>query len=424
MEAEQALSLADSLIYNVTKQHISTLQSEILRGSWSSQTYETIAENCYCSEAHIKFVGKSLWDLLSQCLGEKVTKKNVKAILERKYQQLSKQNYAVEERSQYLVEDKYTFDQSDTSKNLELELPEGQVKLDSKFYLSRQNIENACYQTIIKPGSLIRIKAPKQMGKTSLMMRILDFCDRNEYKTAIVDFKLADSKIFKDLDLLLRWFCLSITRKLAIENKLDSYWDDLFGSKVSGTDYLEQYLLPAINSPLVLAIEEIDRIFNYPEIADDFLSLLRAWHEEAKNNDIWQKLRLILVHSTEVYLPLNINQSPFNVGLPIEIPEFNQQEILELAQRHHLNWDSDTVTRLMNIVGGHPYLVRVAFYHLAKEEIALPKFIELATTEAGFFSNHLRRHNSTLATTTPVGRSFSKSNRFFCFYSFGFYYFL
>ena len=49
--------------------------------------------------------------------------------------------------------------------NIELELPEGQVKLNSPFYLERPPIETTCYQTIINSGSLIRIKAPRQMGK-------------------------------------------------------------------------------------------------------------------------------------------------------------------------------------------------------------------------------------------------------------------
>jgi hypothetical protein len=55
----------------------------------------------------------------------------------------------------------------------EPELPRGQVELASAFYVERKGIEDRCYEAIAKPGSLIRIKAPRQMGKTSLMARIL-----------------------------------------------------------------------------------------------------------------------------------------------------------------------------------------------------------------------------------------------------------
>ena len=400
MELQQGLSLADHLICDRTGHHISTLQTEIFRGAWQNQTYETIAEKCYCSEAHIKFVGKSLWDLLSQSLSEKVTKKNFRAALERKHQQQEDQlTKEVETESETIPVN--TELEKDSSKlinpnQVELELPEGQVKLGSVFYVERPPIENICYQTILKPGSLIRIKAPKQMGKSSLMTRILEYAAQKHCHTVVLDLRLADSKIFKDLDLFLRWFGVSIGRKLSLPNQIEQYWDDLFGSKTCCTDYFENYLLAKIEPIVVLAIEEIDRIFSYGDLADDFYGLLRAWHEEGKNNHIWQKLHLVLVHSTEVYLPLDINQSPFNVGLAIELPEFTADQVLDLAQRHNLDWNSENVQQLMAMIGGHPYLVRVALYHLAQKNITLQQFLEKAPTEAGFFSNHLRRQRSYL----------------------------
>ena len=111
--------------------------------------------------------------------------------------------------------------------------------------------------------------------------------------------------------------------------------------------YFEEYLLPTINKPLTLGLDEVDKIFEYPEIYRDFFGLLRALHEEGKRREIWKRLQLIIVHSTEVYVPLDINQSPFNVGLSIELPEFNRQQILDLAQRHQLNWNDTEVDKLM-----------------------------------------------------------------------------
>jgi len=46
----------------------------------------------------------------------------------------------------------------------------------------------------------------------------------------------------------------------------------------------------------------------------------------------------------------------------------------------------------MAMVGGHPYLVRVALYHIAREEITLQRLLQSAPTEAGFYGEHLRRH--------------------------------
>nr|WP_228056052.1 AAA-like domain-containing protein [Microcoleus sp. LEGE 07076] len=273
----------------------------------------------------------------------------------------------------------------------EPELPGGQVDVASQFYVERQPIEERCYQTILQPSALIRIKAPRQMGKTSLMARILHHGVSQGYCTVPLTFQLVDKGIFANLDKFLKWFCAYVGRELHLANQLDDYWDEIFGSKVNCKDYFEKYILPQIDSPLILGLDEIDRVFQYPDIAEDFLGLLRAWHEESKRRDIWKKLRLIVVHSTEVYIPMNINQSPFNVGLPVELPEFNPQQIQDLAARHNLNWSDAEVGELMAIVGGHPYLVRVALYHISRSDLTLDELKETAASDAGIYSDHLRR---------------------------------
>lgn len=270
------------------------------------------------------------------------------------------------------------------------ELPEGSVSLDSAFYVERPPIEERCQETIVQPGALIRIKAPRQMGKTSLMARILHYAQQQGYRPVSLSFQLADSAIFEDLTKFLRWFCVNVGRGLQLPNKLAYYWDDEFGNKISCKDYFENYLLSEISSPLVLGLDEVDLVFPYPQIADDFFGLLRAWHEEAKYRDIWKKFRLVVVHSTEVYIPLNVNQSPFNVGLPIELPEFSQPQVNELVQRHGLNWHPSQVEQLMATIGGHPYLVRLALYHMARQDTTLSQLLATAPTEAGLFKDHLR----------------------------------
>jgi len=98
------------------------------------------------------------------------------------------------------------------------------------------------------------------------------------------------------------------------------------------------------------------------------------------------------VHSTEVYIPMNINQSPFNVGLPVELPEFTSEQVQDLARRHGLNWNATQVEQLMAMVGGHPFLVRLALYNIARQDMTLEALLQSAPTEAGLYGDHLRRH--------------------------------
>ena len=271
------------------------------------------------------------------------------------------------------------------------ELPEGQVSLASFFYVERPPIESDCFETVAQPGALIRIKAARQMGKTSLMARTLHHAASLDYLTVSLSFQLADGSIFSDLDNLLRWFCSAVTWKLKMRDRVADSWS-IPGSKLRCTDYFESYLLAEIDRPLALALDEVDLVFQHLAVAADFFSMLRSWHEIAKNQEPWKRLRLIVVHSTEAYIPLNINESPFNVGLPIDLPDLTPAQVLDLARRHGLDWSSFEVDRLMAFVGGHPFLVRLAQYHLARGTLSLDELLIEGPTEAGLYGDHLKRH--------------------------------
>lgn len=294
----------------------------------------------------------------------------------------------------------------------EPELPSGQVRLASAFYIERSPYEELCYKEIGVPGALIRIKAPRQMGKTSLMARILYIAKDLGYRTVPLSFQHADAAVFTSLDRLLKWFCSRISRKLHLSERIDDRWSDYFGSKDNCTAYFEDCLLCEPERPLMLGLDEVDRVFQYPKIADDFFSLLRAWYEEAgygdSNSQLWQNLRLVVVHSTEVYVPLNVNQSPFNVGLPIELPDFNPMQVRDLAQRHGLNWCAERIEPLMGLVGGHPYLVRLALYYIAQHQLSWEEFLATAATEAGLYGDHLRRHLWSLQNHPELAKALAK----------------
>jgi hypothetical protein len=283
------------------------------------------------------------------------------------------------------------------------------VALDSPFYVERPPIEWDCYNEIREPGALIRIKALRQMGKTSLMNRILAQAAIENYCTVRLNLRQAERTVLSNIDKFLRWFCANISQQLQLEPRLDDYWDEeLMGSLVSGTTYFQAYLLEQINRPLVLALDEVEHIFEYPDIAQDFFPLLRNWYEEANNLDIWKLLRVIVVHSTEVYIPLKINQSPFNVGLPVELPEFSLEQVADLARRHGLDWTENQLKPLMAMLGGHPFLVRLALYRIVGEETTLEQLLQTAPTESGIFIDHLRRQLISLQHNPELAAAFKK----------------
>ncbi|MGA7935407.1 MAG: AAA-like domain-containing protein [Kovacikia sp.] len=297
----------------------------------------------------------------------------------------------------------------DAEQDMSLCYPNGAVPLGSPFYLERAPLEEQVYQEIRKPGALVRIKAPKLMGKTSLMARILAHGQSLNYRTAYLDLSSVEGGIIKNLDKFLRWFCLMVGRQLELENRIKDYWDtEILGSNDNCTVYFEEYLLPAIDRPLVLGLDDVDRVFPYPDVVEDFLGMLRSWHEKGKISGRLKQLRLLMAHSTECYVPLDMHQSPFNAGVPVELLEFDSKQVLSLASVHGLNWQEYQVEELMKMVGGHPYLVRMALYEVSSGKLTLEQLLRDAPTEVGIFGNHLRRQLEVLQQASELAQALQK----------------
>jgi AAA-like domain/CHAT domain len=286
---------------------------------------------------------------------------------------------------------------SSPTNDFSLENPEGLMRLESGFYI-HSVYEKRCFQEIAKPNSLIRIKSPNNMGKSSLMLRILNQARQLGYRTVTLDLRQANKKFFDDYDKLMQWFCASIGKQLRVPVKIEEWWDDACGSNDSCVDYFQEFLLEGVDRPLVVAIDNFDRVFEHPdpEVEVDFCGLLRGLHEGAKTKELWNNLRLVIVHSQESYAPKDINQSPFNVGLPIELEEFTLEQVQELVKLHKLEWKETEINQLMSLIGGHPYLVRTALYHIAVGDITLNDFLRTAATESGIYSKFLTGHLNTL----------------------------
>ena len=85
MDVEEVLEFADHLVFAMTGKHLDSLQKAILRGAWDNQKYREIAERHHRSEKYVKEVGFKLWRLLSNILGEELSKANFRAALERRW---------------------------------------------------------------------------------------------------------------------------------------------------------------------------------------------------------------------------------------------------------------------------------------------------------------------------------------------------
>jgi hypothetical protein len=273
-------------------------------------------------------------------------------------------------------------------------LPGGTMKLSDEFYVRRRSdevVEAAAKRT----GETIAIKAPRQFGKSSLLVRYLAKCGKKDGRTGeqwkrftLIDFQnFTDAELDDYPTLLTR-----IAEQLLRSFRLKGFAIPRIDTQAELSNFIEDEVLPQVAPPLTLAFDEVDRVLGRRH-QSDFFSMLRLWHNRrAEPSSPWEQVDLALVIATEPYLLIaSGDRSPFNVATWIELKPFDRSTLDDLNARYGDAFSSSELDVLHELLAGHPFLTRLAFYRIAGGEAA--SFHDLETRAAepyGPFGDHLR----------------------------------
>ncbi len=272
-----------------------------------------------------------------------------------------------------------------------LERPDGTMDPESKFYVTRTG-DAICARELERQGVTIAIKAPRQVGKSSLLVRTAEQAAQNGREVAFLDFQLLDEDILNDPAAFFKGFCHWVADELDLDDTVEEFWHGGLGNVQLCTKYMRRHILKALGRPLMLAMDEVDRMLGCP-FRSDFFGMLRAWHNSRRGGNVWRKLDLLLVISTEPYLLIDdLKQSPFNVGEVVRLEDFSPVQVADLNERHGAPFAGAQLSQLDKLLGGHPYLVRQALYRTACGETEADTLLATAAEDEGPFGDHLRRH--------------------------------
>lgn len=211
-------------------------------------------------------------------------------------------------------------------------------------------------------------------------------------RTLYVDFQLIDEAHFASLKGILFYVAYRLAREFRTAVKPADVWDDILGAPESLTMFLEEAVLNDPKARVTLCLDEVDRVFQFP-FRNGFFAMVRAWHNARSRSELWNRLNLLIGHSTEPALFIDdINQSPFNVGEVLRLFDFSRGEVEKLNEIN--GWPLGTsaeVDDLMNLVGGHPYLLRQSLYVLRTGISSIEELRRIAVSDTGPFGDHLRR---------------------------------
>ena len=273
-----------------------------------------------------------------------------------------------------------------------LELSGGAVPLDSPYYIERDT-DVELKSCLARGEGVILIKGPRQIGKTSLTARALAWARGKGYKTALSDFQTVNLSELENNQGLSRAIAHRFAKDLGVPVDWQNQWNEWLGPNANLDDAVE-LVLSQTEGPVLWAMDEVDRLFGQA-FTNDFFGLLRGWYNRRslEPDGPWRRLTLLITYATEVHLFItDLNQSPFNIGVRLELDDFTPGQMAELNERYGSPLASDDdVLQLHDLTGGHPYLARRAFDWLVTTKGSVVNLEDVGTEDDGPFGDHLRR---------------------------------
>jgi hypothetical protein len=218
-------------------------------------------------------------------------------------------------------------------------------------------------------GDYCHILAPRQIGKTSLCFRAARELSKRGVRCAQVDVTAAGTPATAE-----EWYfglVDEIARRLRLPDPLDA-WQARAG--VAPAQRFRDYVRALMEgeggqAPLVIFLDEIEMVRLSPVDVDDFLLILRSFHEERGLSPALRRLSFCLIGvTTPNDLIKNKSVTPFNVSKPVRVDDFTRAEIGALAPG--LDGLDASPEALLDAVyrwtDGHPYMTMRACFELAR----------------------------------------------------------
>ncbi|MEO7453723.1 MAG: AAA-like domain-containing protein [Fimbriimonadales bacterium] len=276
----------------------------------------------------------------------------------------------------------------------------GAMPITSEFYVRREADEQVEH-LILRHEGVVLLQGPRQVGKSSLLARVLAFARSAKTQVVLTDVQAMGSSQLLDGDVLYKTLAHSFASQLGLDLDLPSAWSEWLGPNAN-LDTIMGRILERVDGPVCWAIDEADLLFDKP-YTNDFFGLLRSWHNRRALDPAgpFQKLTLLLTYATEAHIFISdLNQSPFNVGVRIGLKDFSESEVRALQTKHRSVPEKSWKT-VMEVCNGHPYLTQCGFDFLAKggSEKSLR---ESALRQDGPFGSHLNRVLVTISQSPEI----------------------
>jgi DNA-binding winged helix-turn-helix (wHTH) protein len=157
-----------------------------------------------------------------------------------------------------------------------IEPPGGALPLHSTLYISRPTDDEFCH-AIARHDSIVLVKGARQVGKTSLLARGLETARMLGAQVLLIDFQHFGPAAFESAAKLLRAMAELIAYQIELPSQANQNWNDRLSPSSNFERFLRREVLANDECYFVLALDEVDRLFNH-DYASEIFGLFRSWH--------------------------------------------------------------------------------------------------------------------------------------------------
>lgn len=234
----------------------------------------------------------------------------------------------------------------------------GTVQAGGGLYIPRKADDQLL--KLCQDGEFAYVLTPRQLGKSSLMMRTAEQLRAEAITTAIIDLTQIGVQVTAE-----QWYLgllVAIEDNLLLETDIIDWWQERqqIGYTQRFTTFFEEVLLREVAGRMVILVDEIDTTLSLG-FTDDFYGAIRYLYNSRSRNQELNRLSFVLIG---VAMPGDLiadpQRTPFNIGRRVDLTDFTPQEAKPLAAGFNL--PETEAARILGWIlrwtGGHPYLTQ------------------------------------------------------------------